>query len=248
MPVFRPVPSSMTRWNQLLLVQQHDTTVDQLNHRLRTLPERAELGELGDRITTVEADIARNRARRDDLTRSQRRLEDEIATLGEKIASEDKALYAGAITAPRDLQALQDEIGSLQRRVRTLEDEELEIMELAEPVDAEHEQLTAERERLDAESNRLIAAIAEAESAIEVDLGAEQAGRQEAAEGIGADLLGEYEGLRRRLGGIAVAPLVGSSCGGCHLTLSAVEVDRIKKLDADEPAHCEECGRLLVRS
>jgi predicted nucleic acid-binding Zn-ribbon protein len=238
----------MTRWNQLLHVQQHDTTVDQLHHRLRTLPERTELGELTDRITSVDDEIARNRARREDLSRSQRRLEDEIATLGEKIASDDKALYAGAVTAPRDLQALQDEIASLQRRVRTLEDEELEIMELAEPVDAEHDQLTAERSRLDAETARLTAAIADAESAIEVELRSEQDQRQAAAEGVGADLLGEYEALRQRLGGIAVAPLVGNSCGGCHLTLSAVEVDRIKKLDPDEPAHCEECGRLLVRS
>jgi predicted nucleic acid-binding Zn-ribbon protein len=30
------------------------------------------------------------------------------------------------------------------------------------------------------------------------------------------------------------------------LTLSAVEIDRIKKLPVDEPATCEECGRMLV--
>ena len=61
------------------------------------------------------------------------------------------------------------------------------------------------------------------------------------------ELLAEYEALRPAVGGIAIARLVGGSCGGCHLGLSAVEVDRIKKLPPEEPAHCEECGRLLAR-
>ena len=37
-----------------------------------------------------------------------------------------------------------------------------------------------------------------------------------------------YEQLRHDLGGIGVARLVGTNCGGCHLTLSAVELDRIR--------------------
>ena len=53
--------------------------------------------------------------------------------------------------------------------------------------------------------------------------------------------------LRSRLGGVAVARLVGKTCQGCHLQLSAVEIDRIRRLDVDELVHCEACGRLLVR-
>ena len=64
---------------------------------------------------------------------------------------------------------------------------------------------------------------------------------------IDAELLAEYDELRKRSGGIAIARLVGGSCGGCHLSLSAVDVDRIKKLPPEAPAHCEECGRLLAR-
>ena len=68
-----------------------------------------------------------------------------------------------------------------------------------------------------------------------------------AADGVDAELLATYEGLRGELGGIAVARLVGSVCGGCHLGLSAVEVDRIKKQPPDALVRCDECGRLLVR-
>jgi predicted nucleic acid-binding Zn-ribbon protein len=60
--------------------------------------------------------------------------------------------------------------------------------------------------------------------------------------------LAEYERLRERFGGVAVAQLVGPTCQGCHLQLSAVELDRIRRLDADEVVYCEACGRLLVRA
>jgi hypothetical protein len=71
--------------------------------------------------------------------------------------------------------------------------------------------------------------------------------RDELAGTVDPELLTEYDELRKRSGGIAIARLVGGSCGGCHLSLPAVDVDRIKKLSPDAPAHCEECGRLLAR-
>jgi hypothetical protein len=56
----------------------------------------------------------------------------------------------------------------------------------------------------------------------------------------------EYEALRRAPGGIGVARLVGSTCSGCNLTLSNVEVNRIRKAPPEQVDYCEECGRLLV--
>ena len=44
-----------------------------------------------------------------------------------------------------------------------------------------------------------------------------------------------------------MARLSGNRCEGCHLTLSAVDVDRIRHLPPDEHAYCTECNRLLVR-
>jgi predicted nucleic acid-binding Zn-ribbon protein len=63
-----------------------------------------------------------------------------------------------------------------------------------------------------------------------------------------AELLAEYERLRKALGGIGVARLNGNRCEGCHLTLSAMDVDRIRHEPDDVLIHCEECGRLLLRS
>ena len=237
----------MSRWASLLAVQEHDTRADQLNHRMQTLPLRAHLAQLEDNVLAVDGQLADAQRRRDELGRSQQRLEDEIASLSERANQAEKQLYSGAVTNPRELQALQDDVASIRRRIGQLEDDELEIMELVEPVDAERSELAGQRDRLDAEGERLRAALAEAESELTAQLATVQTDRETAAADVPVDLWPEYDKLRARLAGVAIARLVGSTCQGCHLALPAVEVDRIRKLSLDEAVYCEECGRLLVR-
>ena len=142
---------------------------------------------------------------------------------------------------------MQDEIAALRRRISQLEDQDLELMEQIEPLDADIARLAVERAALDESGAALRAGIAEDEVAIDGELASVRAERDTIAAGVDGTLLDEYEALRPKMGGIAIAPLVGGSCGGCHLALSAVEVARLKKLPPEEPAWCEECGRLLAR-
>ena len=44
--------------------------------------------------------------------------------------------------------------------------------------------------------------------------------RDEVAAPVPEELLARYEALRTRLGGVAVARLVGGRCDGCHLALA----------------------------
>jgi predicted nucleic acid-binding Zn-ribbon protein len=237
----------MTRWDDLLVVQEHDTAADQLEHRKLALPERAELEAVMGDLAGLEGRVAEVAEQRHELGRGQQRLEDEIGSLNDKAAQHDKALYSGTVSNPRELQAMQDEIAALRRRVSQLEDQELELMEQIEPLDAELAKLEAERVALDGRAAALRGAIAEGEVAIDGELATVRAERDAAAQSIAADLMAQYDQMRPKLGGIAIARLVGGHCQGCHLALSAVEVDRIRKLPPEEPATCEECGRLLAR-
>jgi uncharacterized protein len=232
---------------RLLEVQAHDTILDQLRHRRDHLAERGALADVMATISRVEADLVPVESRRDDLSRSQRRLEDEIASLEDRARDADEKLGSGAVSSPRELQALQDSVAALRRRQRELEDEVLELMEESESVTATAAALTAERERLDAEAGSLRAAIAEAEVAIDGEIAGEEDRRAEQAAGIAPDLLATYEKLRARLDGVAVARLDGHQCLGCHLSLPATEVDQIKRAPADTVHVHEECGRILVR-
>lgn len=237
----------MSRWDALLAVQEHDTHTDQLAHRRTTLPERHELAEVMAELAALEQRATAVEAARHELSRSQQRLEDEITTITDKAARHDKTLYGGTIGNPRELQALQDEIAALKRRASQLEDQEIEVMEQIEPLDADLARFAAERSALDDRATALRAQIAEHEVAIDAELAIVRSEREALVATVEPELLAEYDQLRPHSGGIAIARMVGGSCGGCHLGLSAVEVDRIKKLPVEEPVHCEECGRLLAR-
>ena len=238
----------MTTYERLLAVQDHDTALDQLRHRLETLPGRAVVAGSAEEVAELDRRLAAVEERRHDLGRDQKRFEDEIAAVDGKRTEVEGSLYGGSVTAARELQALQDEIAALDRRKRSLEDEELEVLEAIEGVEAELAELRSARQ---AAGDRLEAARAElagAEAEVGAELDAEQTARDAAVAAVGdPDAVADYEKLRASLGGIAVARLNGAQCGGCHLALSAVEVDRIRHLPPDARATCEECGRLLVR-
>lgn len=237
----------MSRWDALLALQDLDLRTDQLTHRRATLPARAEIDKVMAALAELEATTVTLEGQRHDLGRDQQRLEDEIATLTDKAAQHDKALYSGSVTNPRELQAMQDEIAALKRRISQLEDQEIEVMEKIEPLEADLAGLATQRRVLDDDGARWRAELAETEVSIDAELAEVEAERAGVVAEVEPDLLASYDRLRKQTGGIAVARLVGGSCGGCHLGLSAVEVDRLKKLPPEEPAHCEECGRLLVR-
>ena len=237
----------VSRWVSLLAVQDHDIRVVQLARRLETLPARSQLSDTARQVAAVDAQAAAIDERRGELSRSQQRLEDEIATLHERANRAEQQLYSGTVSSPRELLALQADVASIRQRISTLEDDELEIMELAEPLDAQRAELGAERQRLEAETQRLTDDLTAAEAEIAAERETVRREREIDAAGVPADLWAEYDSLRSRHGGIAVARLVGATCQGCHLQLSAVEIDRIRKLGVDEPVYCEACGRLLVR-
>ena len=231
----------------LLQVQGLDTHADQLRHRRTHMPERAELQARQQDLLAIERSMAELQVQRDELSRAEQHLEDEIAAVRAKAEADDKALYGGTVSALKDLRALQDEIESLGRRQRDLEDRELAIMEQAEPVDAELASGQQAREAVDAAATELIARIAEVEVEIDGELDRVASERSVALTSVPDDLLAEYENKRKALGGVAVARLIGTRCEGCHLTLSAVAVDRIRHEPPDALVHCSECDRILVR-
>jgi predicted nucleic acid-binding Zn-ribbon protein len=230
----------------MLAVQEHDLAVDRLVHRRETLPERAELAAVEDEAAVVDAKLGDAASRRDELERRQTRLEDEVAAVERRITEVDRRLYSGEVSASRELQAMAAEIEALKRRRSDLEDQALSVMEEREPVDAEVSELEAQRLALDERAEGAQAAIARAEAVIDAELAVERETRSELAAALPPDLATQYDRLRARLGGIGAARLVSGSCTGCHLTLSATELDRIRRAPADTVQHCEQCGRILV--
>ena len=155
-------------------------------------------------------------------------------------------MRTGGVTAARDLQAMDHEVGQLVERQRTLEDDELLLMEEEEPLDLALVANAATATGLEAEVARLVATVAANEVELRAAMAETEIARADRASGLPEELAERYERLRSHLGGVGAARLVGERCDGCHLTLSSVEVERLHQLPADTFASCPQCDRILV--
>lgn len=236
----------MSDYDTLLEVQARDTAADQLRYRRDHLPERQQLAEVEQRLVELEKEVGQVTAGRDEQARQQRRREDEVAAIESKVSEIDGTMYGGTVTSPKELQTMQEEIAALKRRQSSLEDEVLAFMEAIEPLDARLAVLAAERAELDRRATDLLAAAASEDTRIDGELATAEQERAELAGGLPDDLLAEYERLRVQFRGVAVARLEHGTCGGCHLRLPAMELDRLRHLPPGAVMTCEECGRLLV--
>jgi len=229
-------------------VQELDARVDQLRHQRAKLPEIAEIAELTAKRSDVD-NLARDvRIRIDDLTVEQKKVDLDVEAVKTRRTRDRDRMDQGLISNPKDLERMGHELESLERRISSLEDDELEVMEKIEEAQTElrgYEELVAET---DEKLAALTATRDEKLAAIDADLQQVQADRGPAAEGLPDDLVALYQRLREQKGGVGAAALRARECGGCRLSLDSVELSRIKGLPEDEVVRCEECNRILVRT
>lgn len=236
----------MTSLDSLLALQERDLALDRLRHRRDTLSERTVLAEAEAAVAALDTGLTAARAVRDEVLAEERRYDDQAQTVAAQADGHEKRLYSGEIASPRDLQALQDDVTHLRRRQAELEDQSIAAMERREPLDAEVARLDAEREKAVAAVHTASEALRTAESEVDGEAAGEQAARDEIAGEIDAGLVADYEQRRRKAKGVGVARLIGNTCQGCHLTIPATEVDRIRRAPADAIATCDNCGCILV--
>ena len=233
---------------KLLDVQELDARLDLLRHQLRTMPESATLEELL-RQRVELGDQARDaQIRVDDLTREQKKADADVEQVKARRLRDQQRLDQGLVNNPKDIERMQHEMVSLERRIASLEDAELEVMEQLETAQKE---LSSLEEKL-AEIDERIAATTKARdekaSGVQVELAAVTEQRAEKASGMPEDLMTLYQRLREQKGGVGAAELRARRCGGCRLEVNASDLAVIAKAPSNEVLRCEECDRILVRT
>lgn len=228
-------------------MQGLDSRIAQLRHQRSTLPELAEIAELQAKRGDVD-NLARDaRIVVDDLTTEQQKVDADVEAVKSRRTRDQSRMDQGLVSNPKDLERMQHELVSLDRRISTLEDEELEVMERLEGAQGEVAKLEGMLAETDERLTELVARRDEKLADIDERLRELEAQRGPAAEGLPADLVALYDRLREQKGSGA-AELRARQCGGCRIALDASEIGRIRGLPADEVVRCEECQRILVRT
>ena len=230
---------------RLLDLQAVDTTLAQLAHRRKSLPELAEIDAVSRELSALENERVRAQVAVDDLDRDISRFEKDIEQVRIRKDRDQKRLEGGG--ALREIEGLQHELATLNRRQSELEDAELELMETRETAEQALNDIQA---RLTAAGERRAAAERRRDEAY-ADITKEQefktASRAPLAGDLPPDLIALYDKIRLD-SGLGAALFRSGRCGGCRIELYGADLARVTSAPADEVVRCEECRRIMVRT
>jgi predicted nucleic acid-binding Zn-ribbon protein len=232
----------------LLDLQAHDSTLAQLAHRRSSLPELARIEELTAQASELDGQRIEVETEVSDLTRAQSKADAEVEQVKTRRTRDEERMSSGAITNPKDLESLQHELGALERRISTLEDEELEVMEQLENAQKRLSVVTADLDAVRVDLEQVIAARDAAVDAIDAEVATVSREREEIAGQVPDDLLELYAKVRDQYGGLAAAALRSRRCEGCRLELNGADLREIATKPENEVLRCPECSRILVRT
>jgi predicted nucleic acid-binding Zn-ribbon protein len=233
----------MTLVADLYALQEIDSALDTCRASLADIESR--LGEADELAEARELALERQKTLQE-VEKQQREQEWQIDDVRQKIEPLEKKLYGGTIRNPKELADLQQDVDSLKRRQRGLEDRDLEIMLAVEEAQKEAEDaqraLSETEESWQAEQDRL----REEQASLRQEIEDLEAQRTEQVGLIGPATMALYDALREAHQGRAVAKVERGTCQGCRISLPMNILHRARS--GAELVQCTSCERILYLS
>src|SRR4051812_9682821 len=195
-PVRTYVKAAPEAQMRLLDLQGFDSALDRLAHRRRTLPELAEIEAVEERRRGFHDALVAAQTEINDIDREQKKAEQDVDQVRARADRDQKRLDSGQISSARDLENLQSEIASLQRRQADLEEIVLEIMERREEAETRLRAVESDKETTDKVLAELSARRDTAYAELDGEAELTRTAREGVAKDIPEDLLKLYEKLR----------------------------------------------------
>lgn len=237
--------AEVSQQRSLLELAELDAELSRLNHRAAHLPEQQRFEEVQAEQHSANDRLAALNIALEDIDAQVSRFETEIDGVRQR-EDRDRGLLDSGTVSPKQLEELQHELGTLQRRQASLEDSLLEVMERREQLATEQADELAKIDALQKELTSAQQVRDEALAEIEDVRGQRSVRRQELVAGLDAGLIDVYE-RQRASSGVGAARLLGRRCGACRIELDRGEIARITAADDDEVLHCSECRAILLR-
>lgn len=224
---------------QLLILQDRDQKIRQIRTEIETVPLRRKSLETQLAASKSSVETLKQKGRQVEVDR--KKLELDVGTRTESILRLKTQQYQ---TRKNDeFQAIGHEIERYENEIKKIEDDELELMVLADKVKAE----LTEEEKTAAATQQSIARqsvdLDEKSKALESQLQQLTTERSELAGKIDEDLLARFERLFKSKGDAAVVAIEHGVCTGCHMKVTTATASQVKA--GKEIVSCENCGRIL---
>lgn len=230
----------MSLSSALYELQQLDTGLDRAHRRIQEIDI-----QLNDRAQLDDAlEIHRKLgAVHDTYSKALEDAEHEVALQNTKLESNQKKLYSGVVTNPKELEDLQLESNSLTKYLAVLEERLLQAMLEADQSRADLDAASARVDEISTNMELNHQALKEEKNGLESEIESLASQRSSFLDRGNPSGLSTYESLRKSSGGIAVTLMAEASCSSCGANIpSAIEQE------AKSPtklAFCPTCSRIL---
>ena len=223
----------------MLVLQERQQKIRQIQAEIKTMPQQRQ--GLEAQLAASAAAVAALKSKAQHLEMDRKKLELDAGTRRESINRLKTQQYE---TRKNDeFRAMGNEIERYENEIRSIEDQELELMDQAEKAKAE---LAAEEKKASGVRDsiaRQMADLDEKGKTLEGRLNELTAERTELSGKIEEDLLGRFERLFASKGDAAIVALEHEVCTGCHMKVTTQTAHRVK--NGKEIVSCEQCGRIL---
>ena len=224
---------------QLLILQDREQKIRQIRTEIQTVPLRRQSLESQLAATKASLEALKHKVQQVEIDR--KRLELDVGVRTETISRLKSQQYQ---TRKNDeFRAISHEIERYENEIGKIEDEELELMVLADKIKAD----LADEEKKAAEAKdsivRQTADLNEKSKALDSQLEALTTERSELAGKIDEDLLDRFERLFESKGDAAVVAIEHGVCTGCHMKVTTATASQVRA--GKELVSCENCGRIL---
>ncbi len=224
----------------LFRLQEIDITWDKVRQRLVKLQKFSggspSLLKAREQVAATEAELHHWRGEQNDA-------ELEAQALSQRIKDTEDRLMSGQVQNPKELQSLQASVEAMRRQRVSVEDRSVEALMKAEELAVRLQEQQEKLDRMETEWESKQAAIEEELEKRKQEYVYLKQLRAQVVAAIDADMLEQYEYLRQRKNGIAVAQLQEDACSACFMQVPTSVVSAVRR--GEDLTYCPSCGRLL---
>jgi uncharacterized protein len=148
------------------------------------------------------------------------------------------------VTNSRELELIQQKVGEYKKTIAKLEDEILQLMEQDDALTNQSSEFKIKAEALEREITTLKKETKRKLSEINLEIEGLEMDLNGVVSRVPQEWLERYHKIAKAHHGVGIAQVKTGNCGACHVSLSELFLQKVKRGD-DAIHYCENCGRIL---
>jgi predicted nucleic acid-binding Zn-ribbon protein len=223
---------------KLLDVQKVDLMIRDLETEAAAIPRQ--IKEWDSALNAENEELAELEAEIEEIKKEQRHLERQLDQKQLSLSKYNAQLPM--IKTNREYKAILVEIDMVEKEISNIEEKVLMKMDEAERIGARAKKKEAEIRKAKEEIEKEKEMLRQRQKAVEDSLKGTRSQREDFVATVDNSLLSQYDRIRVRKGGVAVARILDESCGSCHMALPPQVVNEVI---GGKIKSCPSCSRLL---